>query len=353
MSFRSPRRTLPALAAVLSLGLGLSACGSSDSDGPSDAPAKPVFTMVTDQAGLGDQGFNDLAKLGIDEAARKTGGEAKVIQSSEQAQYVPNLQQAAMGSTLTIGVGFLLTDPIAEVASANPDAKFVLIDATALGEDEKPLPNVASVNFKEQEAAFLAGIIAGKTTRTKRIGFVGGMESAPVERFLAGFKAGVKQVDPSIRIDTAYLGNFVDSAKAKELTKGFADAGADIVMEVAGSGGLGVYDAAKEEGDGFWAVGTDTCKDKLAPDNYLTSATKDVAGVVSAQSQAAAKGDFTGGELRLGLAEDAVGVCEDTFGDLPQEVQDLVGKAREAIKSGSVTVPDTEAAVAGFTPAEF
>jgi len=352
MSFRSPRRTLPALAAVLSLGLGLSACGSSDSDDSSSA-AKPVFTMVTDQAGLGDQGFNDLAKIGIDEAAGKTGGEAKVIQSSEQAQYVPNLQQAAAGSTLTIGVGFLLTDPVAEVASANPDAKFVLIDATALGADEKPLPNVASVNFKEQEAAFLAGIIAGKTTKTKRIGFVGGMESAPVERFLAGFKAGVKQVDPSIRIDTAYLGNFTDSAKAKELTKGFADAGADIVMEVAGSGGLGVYDAAKEEGDGFWAVGTDTCKDKLAPNNYLTSATKDVAGVVSAQSQAAAKGGFKGGELRLGLAEDAVGVCEDTFGDLPQDVQDLVGKAREAIKSGSVTVPDTEDGVAGFTPAEF
>ncbi len=347
-----PRRALPALAALLALGLGTSACGSDSGPDEASAGGKPVFTMVTDQAGLGDQGFNDLAKLGIDEAAKKTGGQAKVIQSSEQAQYVPNLQQAvAGGSTLTIGVGFLLTDPIGEVAAANPDAKFVLIDATAVGADKKPLSNVASVNFKEQEAAFLAGIIAAKTTKAKRIGFVGGMESPPVERFLAGFKSGIKQVDPSIRLDTAYLGNFTDSAKAKELAKGFADAGADIVMEVAGSGGLGVYEAAKEKD--FWAVGTDTCKDSLAPDNYLTSATKDVAGVVASQSEAAANGTFKGGELRLGLAEDAVGVCEDTFGDLPKDVQDLVTKAKDAIKDGSVSVPDTVSGVAGFTPAQL
>ncbi|MCW2941324.1 MAG: hypothetical protein JWN00_4309 [Actinomycetia bacterium] len=347
------RRALPAMAATLALGLGLAACGSSGSTtAPSGQAAKPVFTMVTDQTGLGDHGFNDLAKLGIDETAKALGGLAKVIQSSEQAQYVPNLQQSvSSGSTVTIGVGFLLTDSMSQVAQSNPNAKFVLIDATAVGTDKKPLTNVASINFKEQEAAFLTGIIAGLTTKTHRIGFVGGIKSGPVVRFLAGFEAGIKQVDPKTRLSTAFLGNFTDSAKAKELAKGYSDAGADIVMEVAGSGGLGVYDAAKEEGAGHWVIGTDTCKDQLAPQNFLTSATKDVAGMVAKESKAAADGTFKGGELRLGLADNAVGVCDKTFGTLPKNIQDTVTKATTAIKAGTLTVPDTEAAAAAFTAA--
>lgn len=303
--------------------------------------ADRAWNMVTDQAGLGDKGFNDLAYAGLQKAASEFGGKAKAIESSEQAQYVPNLQQSVdSGATMTVGVGFLITDAMVEVATKNPDAKFVLIDAVAADKAGTPLSNVASVTFKENEGAYLAGIIAGKTTKTNKVGFVGGLEIPPVVRFLKGFEAGMKSVNPAATMQVAYVGNFADAAKAKELSKGYYDGGADIVFEVAGLGGLGAYEEAKSRGPGFWVIGTDTCKDQLAPDNYLTSATKDVSGAVFSEAKAITEGSFKGGALTLGLAEDGVGVCETTFSKLPQGVQDAVTKAKVDIKAGTVIVPD-------------
>jgi basic membrane protein A len=300
------------------------------------------WVMVTDQAGLGDQGFNDLAYAGITRAADELGGDAQALESSEQAQYVPNLQQAVdSGATMTVGVGFLITDAMVEVAQANSDARFVLIDSLAADESGEPLPNVQSVTFREHEAAYLLGIIAGMTTETNKLGFIGGLEGPPVLRFLHGFEQGLASVNPDATVEVAYAGSFDDPAAVKELAAGFYDAGADIIFEVAGLGGLGAYEEAAERGPGFWAAGTDTCKDQLAPDNYLSSATKDVSGAVFLAAQSIVDGSFEGGAVDLGITEDAVGVCEDTFGDLPQEVQDAVNEAREAIKSGDLTVsPD-------------
>jgi basic membrane protein A len=349
------RRAVSTVSA-LALALGLAACGrAAGSASQSGGSGKKfVWTMVTDQAGLGDHGFNDLAKQGIDTSAKTLGGRAQVIQSSEQSQYVPNLQQAvAGGATVTTGVGFLLTDSISQVAQANPKAKFVLIDATATDKAGKPLPNVASVTFKEQQAAFLAGIISGMTTKTKKLGFIGGINSGPVTRFLSGFEAGVKEVDPQAHVNSAFLGNFTDSAKAKELANGFADAGADVVMESAGAGGVGVFDAAKALGAGHWVVSTDTCKQQLAPQNYLTSATKDVAGAVVREDKAAADGTFKGGLQQLGLEDNAVGVCDQTFSKLPANIQANVNKARAAIKAAKLTVPETPAQAAAFTPVQL
>ncbi len=369
------RRTLPRpVLAAVGLLLLVTACGSAD-DTTDEAGATPaegssqaggsvdasageegaggdyVWTMVTDQAGLGDQGFNDLAKAGLDASAADLGGEVQVIQSTEQAQYVPNLQQAVdSGATVTTGVGFLLAEAMAEVALDNPDSFFTLIDAVATDADGVPLPNVAGVTFREQEASYLAGIAAGLTTETNKIGFVGGIEIPSVVRFLTGFEAGVASVNPDATVTTAYVGSFEDTAIASELTTAFYDDGADIVFEVAGAAGLAAYQVATERGEGFWVVGTDTCKDQLAPDNYLTSATKGVSEAVLIQNTAAADGTFEGGEISLGLAEGAVGLCEDTFGDLSAEITDLVAEAEAAIIDGSLVPPGTLDELAAFTP---
>jgi basic membrane protein A len=352
-----PRHTLGGV--LLASLLVAAACGGDDS-GAADTTAAPADTsasstspagsaapagdfswvMVTDQAGLGDQGFNDLAYAGIQSAASEIGGKAQAIESTEQAQYVPNLTQAVEdGASLTVGVGFLITDAMVEVATANPDANFVMIDAVAADDAGTPLPNVASVTFKENEGAYLAGIIAGKTTKTNKIGFVGGLEIPPVVRFLKGFEAGLASVNPDATMDVAYVGGFDDPAKAKELTAGYYDAGADIVFEVAGAGGLGAYEEAKSLGPDHWVIGTDTCKDQLAPDNFLTSATKDVSGTVLKEAHAVADGTFEGGAVSLGLADDAVGVCDTTFSSLPADVQSAVTDAKVAIADGSITVP--------------
>ena len=354
------KRLFSTLAVLVTVGSLVAACGSDGgSADPGDQPAatdsvvsdttpgatdaagddsERLWVMVTDQAGLGDQGFNDLAFAGIERAASEIGGEAQVIESNEQAQYVANLQQAAdLGADLVIGVGFLIADAVAETAVANPDTNFLLIDAVAVDENGDPIPNVSSVTFREHEGAYLAGVMAGLTTETGQIGFVGGIEIPPVVRFLSGFTQGLASVNDTATVQSAYVGSFDDSAKAKELTAAFFDGGADIVFEVAGGGGQGAYQEAVERGEGL-VIGTDTCKDQLAPDNYLTSATKDVAGAVFSTAVAVADGSFEGGIADLGLDGDFVGVCESTFADLPQEVQDAVSTARESIASGEITV---------------
>ena len=301
------------------------------------------WVMVTDQAGLGDEGFNDLAFAGISQAATELGGSGDVIESSEQAQYVPNLQQSVdAGANLTVGVGFLITDAIEEVAEANPDSNFVLIDAIA--DDARgfdpgdPLPNVQSVLYAEHEAAYLAGIIAGMTTEADRLAYVGGIEIPPTVRFLSGFQQGVASVNADAEVTVSWVGAFDDPTTGKELSAAAYDDGADIVFEVAGLSGLGAYEEAKDRGAGHWVIGTDTCKDQLAPDNYLTSATKDVAGSVFRAAQQVANGTFAGGVSVLDLQGGYVGVCEKTFGSLPAEIQDAVNAAVEGIKSGSITV---------------
>ncbi|MCU1377398.1 MAG: family transporter substrate-binding protein [Acidimicrobiales bacterium] len=341
------RRRAPIAGLLVALALLAAACGSS-SNSSNSADASPTtgagkdyqWVMVTDQAGLGDQGFNDLAYAGITKSAKDLGGTGKALESSEQAQYVPNLQQAVDdGASLVVGVGFLITDAIVEVAQASPNAHFLSIDNVAADKDGTPLPNVASVTFKENEGAYLAGVIAGLTTKTNKIGFAGGLEIPPVVRFLKGFQAGLKSVNPKATVNVAYVGGFGDAAKTKELAAGYYDDGADIVFEVAGAGGLGAYEEAKARGAGHWVIGTDTCKDALAPDNFLTSATKDVSGAVEREAKAVADGSFKGGVHNLGLAEDSVGVCQKTFGSLPKTIQDAVTKATADIKSGAITVP--------------
>ncbi|MCU1373833.1 MAG: family transporter substrate-binding protein [Actinomycetia bacterium] len=342
------RRRAPIAALLVALALLAAACGSSSSDSGNATATTAAggkdfkWVMVTDQAGLGDQGFNDLAYAGITKSAKDLGGTGKAIESSEQAQYVPNLQQAVDdGASLVVGVGFLITDAIVEVAQASTDAHFLSIDNVAADKAGTPLPNVASVTFKENEGAYLAGIIAGMTTKTNKIGFAGGLEIPPVVRFLKGFEAGLKSVNPKATVNVAYAGGFGDAAKVKALAAGYYDGGADIVFEVAGAGGLGAYEEAKSRGAGHWVIGTDTCKDALAPDNFLTSATKDVSGAVEREAKAVADGTFKGGVHNLGLAEDSVGVCQKTFGTLDKSIQDAVTKATADIKSGAITVPAT------------
>ena len=134
------------------------------------------------------------------------------FQSTSEADYANNLQQAAGSYNLIFGVGFALHNAVEEAAKDHSDLNYVLIDDVI--KDQK---NVASVTFADNEAAYLAGVAAAKTTKTKQVGFVGGIESEVISRFAAGFKAGVESVDPSIKVQVDYAGSFGDAAKGKQL----------------------------------------------------------------------------------------------------------------------------------------
>ena len=300
-----------------------------------------VVTMVTDTLGLGDQNFNDLAKRGLDQAVEDLGVRGEVIESRDQASYLPNLTQAADQSDLTVAVGFLLIDAIAEVSAQFPDEYFLLIDAV-VEED-----NVTSVVFKEQEGAFLAGVAAGLSTESNQIGILGGLEIPPVIRYEVGFEAGVLSVNPEAEVTASYVGNFDDVALGRELSLAMYNNGADIVFAIAGRAGIGPFEAAGELGEGYWVVAADTDQSQLGAEHQLAVATKGVDTALYTVAEQVVNDAFQGGVLDLGLAEGGVGL-EDPNGHLSDETLAVVDQYRQAIIDGTIVVPADRDQLAAF-----
>jgi basic membrane protein A len=303
----------------------------------------PVVTMVTDTAGIGDQSFNDLAKRGLDRAADELGVQEKIIESRDASAYEPNLTQAAEQSNLTVGVGFLLTDAITSVANQYPDKKFLLIDSVS------DAPNVESVTFREQEGAFLAGVLAGKMTKSNKLGVVGGIKIPPVVRYVVGFEAGAKSANPDVDVVVAYADTFDDPALGKELTLAQYNQGVDIAFPVAGKTGIGSFDAAKEKGAGYWVIAADTDQSQLGAEYQLAVSEKGVDTAVFLAAQQVVDGTFKGGQTSLGLKENGVGLGSPNK-VVPQDVLDIAASYEQAIIDGTIKVPADENELAAFKP---
>jgi basic membrane protein A and related proteins len=302
-----------------------------------------VVTMVTDTAGLGDQNFNDLAKRGLDRAVEELGVQGEVIESRDAASYVPNLAQAAEQSDLTVGVGFLLTEALTEVAKQYPDDNFLLIDSVS------EAPNVQGVTFRENEGAFLTGVVAALMTETNKLGVVGGQKIPPVVRYVVGFEAGAKSINPDIEVVVGYADTFGDPALGKELTLAQYNQGVDIAFPVAGLTGVGSFDAAKEKGEGFWVIAADTDQSQLGAEHQLAVAEKGVDTAMFLAAQQIVEGTFEGGSTSLGLKEDGVGLGSPNE-VIPQEVLDVAAAYEQAIIDGTLTVPADEEELASFEP---
>lgn len=300
------------------------------------------FAMVTDVGGLGDQSFNDSAYAGLKRAAEELGAEIQVVESKKMDDYEPNLRSLAdQKYDLIWAVGFLMTDALKNVAAQYPDVKFGLIDSVV------DLPNVMSVTFKEHEGSFLVGVIAAMTTKTKTVGFVGGMQFPLIEKFEAGFKAGVKAVDPAIKVLTAYTGKFDDPGKGKELALAQFSKNADVIYHASGACGIGVIEAAKEKG--LWAIGVDSDQNALAPDNVLTSMMKRVDNGVFQGCEAVANGTYEGKVVALGLKEEGVGYAPTTDKNASPEAMAKADEFAAKIADGTLVIPEVPADVANFS----
>lgn len=301
-----------------------------------------VVTMVTDTAGLGDQNFNDLAKRGLDQAAAELGITPEVIESTEAADYVPNLTQAAEQSDLVVAVGFLLTDAVTVVAAQYPDNRFLLIDAAPTEE----LDNVESALFRENEGGFLGGVVAALMTESDTIGVLGGQDIPPVERYEVGFVAGARAVNPDIDVRITYTDTFGDPALGKEQSLALYDQGVDIIFPIAGATGIGTFEAAKER-PGTFVIAADTDQSQLGEAEQLAAVTKGVDVAVFEASQEVVDGTFDGGVLDLRLENDGMGLV--TPGDhVPEEVLAVVEQYRRAIISGEIEVPSNRAELETF-----
>jgi basic membrane protein A len=302
-----------------------------------------VVTMVTDTFGLGDQNFNDSAKRGLDRAVEELGVQGEVIESRDAASYIPNLTQAAEQSDLAVAVGFLLTEAVTEVANQYPDKNFLLIDSVS------DAPNVAGVLFKEQEGAFLAGVVAALMTESDQLGVVGGQKIPPVVRYVVGFEAGAKSINPDVDVVVGYSDTFGDPALGKEMTLAQFNQGVDIAFPVAGATGIGSFDAAKELGEGHWVIAADMDQSQLGAEYQLVVAEKGVDTAMYVGAQQVVEGTFQGGVTSLGLAEGGVGLGSPNEA-IPQDVLDVAAAYEQAIIDGTLVVPADEEELAAFTP---
>jgi len=314
--------------------------------------AKLKAAMVTDVGGLGDKSFNDLSWAGLEKAKTDLGIETKVLTSKVITDYETNLTQlSGAGYSPVFAVGFLMQAAVNKVATSTPDTNFGGIDIFIAD----PPKNFVGLSFKEQEAGYLAGIVAGLATKANfdsrlnaanTIGFVGGMEIPPVVRYQAGFVAGAKSVNPTVKVISLYAGKFDDQAKGKELGLSAINLGADVVFAAAGQTGIGTFNACQESKKAlFIGVDTDQFLTLTNPgDTILTSAVKRIDVAVFDVVKKSLDGKFPGGQnLTYGLVEDGVGISpfHDFDTKVPQSIKDAVAKAMADIKSGAVKVPET------------
>jgi basic membrane protein A len=297
--------------------------------------------LVTDIGGLNDRSFNQLANEGLEKAKSELGIEGRVLTSKANSDYVPNLSSLAQQKyDLVIGVGFLMADAMNTVATKFPDTKFAIIDVDATGLKDKPT-NVTGLLFKEQEAGYLVGYMAGlwaKDNNVDTISSVGGQKIPPVDHYIAGYQAGAKAANPDIKTLNGYSQDFVDQAKCKEIALDQISKGSKVVFQVAGQCGLGALDAAKEKGG--QGIGVDADQGYLG-DHIMTSAEKKVDVAVETAIKAAQDGSIKGGtNTTFDLTNDGVGYGKPNAEGAKYEAQ--VQDVAEKIKSGEIAdIPDT------------
>jgi basic membrane protein A and related proteins len=345
---------LSRLLALLVLLLALGGCGSDDETAGGETTAPETTTsatttgattgagikvgLVTDIGGLDDRSFNFLANKGLKRAEDELGVEGRVVISKSEADYVPNLTTLAKQDyDLVIAVGFLMSSALEKVAVRYPDVGFAIIDYSQSEMKSKP-KNVRGLLFKEQEAGYLVGYLAGLVTKEEAgakqvIGSVGGLKIPPVDRYIAGYQAGAKAADPGITTVNAYSQDFVDQAKCKELALDQIARGAHVIFQVAGQCGLGALSAAKEKN--VRGIGVDADQSYLGP-HILTSALKKVDVAVFQTVQAAQDGSFSGGTNTVfDVASGGVGLGK-IASDVPADVVAQVNRVQDQIAAGEI-----------------
>jgi basic membrane protein A len=332
------------IAIVAALAVVAVGCGGSSSAEPTPADSGDRFKvgLVTDVGGLNDRSFNHLANLGLTRAEQELGVDGRVLISRSNAEYVPNLSTLArQGHDLVIGVGFLMADAIDTVAARFPDTSFAIIDYPVEALKGKP-QNVEGLLFHEQESGYLAGYLAALMVESSGgpqvIGAVGGQKIPPVDRYIAGFRAGAKAANPSITVLSAYSQDFVAQDKCKEFGLNQIAAGSQVEFQVAGQCGLGTLDAAMTKR--AWGIGVDADQAYLGK-HILTSAIKKVDVAVFDTIADAKAGTYRGGtDSYFTLANGGAGLGKISR-LVPKATVAKVNEVAAKIKSGAI-VPPTE-----------
>lgn len=340
---------------VLAMVLGLAGCSSKPAETTAapttaapgteaaDTTAAPAETdktisvaMVTDTGGVNDKSFNEGAWAGLQKAAADLGIKVKYLESKTETDYAPNLDTLYdEGHDLIIGIGFLMADAVREAAEAHPDQAYAIVDDATNAD----LPNVTCLMFKQAQASYLVGAVAGKMSETGNVGFVLGMASPVMHQFGYGYCAGVLDTNPDAQIQQYNANAFGDAAAGKAAANSMFTNGADVVYHAAGGTGIGVIEAAKEQGK--YAIGVDIDQAYVAPEAVLTSAMKRVDNAVYDIAKQCSEGNIVTGEITYDLASGGVGIAP-TQDLLTEEVIAYVEEVEAKILSGEIVVPESK-----------
>lgn len=321
---------------------------------PVSSHAKITPGVITDIGGLGDRGFNDLAKAGLDQADKSLHLKGKILVPQTPADYANDLTQFAQaGAAPIFGIGFTFADAITQAATQFPKSHFAIVDMVV------DKPNVASLVFKEEEGSYLAGVVAGAMTQQKSpytkatdkvVGFIGGQKSPLIEKFGAGYEQGVYSVCPTCKVLYQYVGTtttaFSDPGTAAEIARNMHAQGADVIYHAAGASGDGLFKVATDQH--FFAIGVNTDQAKINPKApILTSMLKRVDTAVASTIAAEAHGKFKAGVQTFGLSNGGIALA--SFGRfskyVPAKLKKELAADQKRIIAGKLKVATTLAQV--------
>ena len=352
-TFRAMRKLLVLVAGLLAVHVALLFVHPAGAVVPEagSAARQPVRVgVVFDLGGRGDKSFNDGAYLGAERAERELGVQVRFIEPGEGSDREAGLRLlAAEGMDLVIGVGFIFTDDLTQLAREYPRTRFAGVDYSvatdAAGEPIAPPANLAALKFREEQGSFLVGALAALVGKSKKVGFVGGMDFPLIQKFEMGYRAGVHAVCADCQVLVQYAGvtpeAFRNPGKGKELALSQYQQGVNVIFHASGSTGLGVFEAARQTGR--LAIGVDADQYREAPGYILTSMVKGVDNAVFDAIRRVTQHRFTGGIYEYGLAEGGVGYVYDANNAalIPPPVRARLESLKRDIIAGRIVVPST------------
>lgn len=343
---------------TLVLTVGLTGCGKKAEESPAPQENEVTEENKTEEAlkislvvagGLGDRSFYDSTNEGIEQAKKELGVEAKVFECKQDASlYTDQLIQASQYSPLVFVVGFEFHDAIQEVAPEFPDVNYVYIDNVIEG-----VPNITSIDYMENEGSFLAGALAAMlTTDTsiegmndeKIIGMVGGADIPVIRNFKIGYEEGAKYIDPEVKVETIFAGDFEDPAKGKESALALYAKGIDVIFGVAGKTGEGVFQAGADSKQ--YVLGVDTDQRHINPDVIVASMMKGLKLSVVESVKRVQEGTFEAGKVyRYGMEQKGVEMgygTSDMKQIVTEDMKNKLEEIKEKIVSGEIKVEEAK-----------
>ncbi len=313
----------------------------------------PKICMVLDKGGKDDRSFNESAVTGFNKALKELNisKDSKFVEPRNDNQIANFFRNFATQANcdLIIGVGFNPSEFIPELALKNPNKKFLAIDVNI--EDKNKVKNIRSITFQEHDGSFLVGAIAAMKSASGKVGFIGGMDIPLIHRFETGYTAGVKHVNPNIKITTSYVGITPDAwnnpSKAKELALAQYNEGIDVIYQVAANSGQGVFDSAelmnkKSSHKKHYAIGVDSNQNWIKPQVIITSMVKRVDNAVYFTIKDLIENKFIATHTAFSLKDGGVDWAYDEHNKkffTSSQIKEI-NSIKEKIISGKIKVPD-------------